>query len=185
VDGLSGVVSLLAVALAHPAAVQSPSLPSANAVLKDTIGREVGIMSLSQMPAGVLLKLSLKGMPPGEHAFHVHGVGKCEARSFESKGPHFNPGNTQHGFMAGAGHAGDMPNLHILPTGSLEIEFITTAITIDKGRPSSVFHPGGTAVVVHGGKDDYITDPAGNAGNRIACGVTSQGPVMVGRSPAR
>jgi Cu-Zn family superoxide dismutase len=77
-----------------------------------------------------------------------------------------------------------MPNLHIPPTVPLEVELVNAAITIDKGRPNSVFHPGGTALVIHGGKDDYMTDPAGNAGNRIACGVISQGPVTVGRSSA-
>src|SRR3981189_3704606 len=92
-----------------------------------------------------------------------------------SAGPHFNPGNTHRGIMVGPGHAGDMPNLHIPPNGSLEVELINAAITIDTANPNSVFHPDGTAVVIHGGKDDYMTDPAGNAGNRIACGVISQG----------
>jgi Cu-Zn family superoxide dismutase len=123
-----------------------------------------------QTSAGVLLKLSLKGMPPGEHAVQVHAVGKCEPPSFDSAGPHFNPGNTHHGIMAGPGHAGDMPNLHIPPSGSLEVELVNAAITIDMAKPNSVFHPDGTAVVIHGGKDDYMTDPAGNSGNRIACG---------------
>jgi superoxide dismutase, Cu-Zn family len=178
--GNMSVAGLLATALAHPAAAES-----ANAVLKDANGRDVGTVFLSQTPAGVLLKLSLKEMPPGERAFHIHAVGKCEPPSFESAGPHFNPGNTHHGIMAGAGHAGDLPNLHIPPTGSLDIELVNAAITLDSGRSNSVFHPGGAAVVIHEGKDDYMTDPAGNAGNRIACGVIRQDPATVGRSPAR
>jgi len=112
-------------------------------------------------------------------------VGKCEPPSFDSAGPHFNPGNTHHGIMVGPGHAGDAPNLHIPPIGELEVEMVDAAITIDMDKPNSVFHPDGTAVVIHGGKDDYMTDPAGNAGNRIACGVISQSPTTVGRSPAQ
>ena len=175
-----GVTVFLTTALVHPAAAQT-----ANALLRDTNGQDVGTVSLLQTPAGVLLKLSLKGMHPGEHAFHIHAVGKCEPPSFESAGPHFNPGNTHHGIMAGPGHAGDMPNLHIPTTGSLEVELVNTAIAIDTAKPNSVFHPGGSAVVIHGGKDDYVTDPAGNAGNRIACGVISQGSMTVGRTPVQ
>ena len=171
------VTALLAIALVRPAAAQS-----ANALLRDTNRQDVGTVSLLQTSAGVLLKLSLKGMPPGEHAVHVHAVGKCEPPSFDSAGPHFNPGNTHHGIMVGPGHAGDMPNLHIPPSCSLEVELVNAAITIDMAKPNSVFHPDGTAVVIHGGKDDYMTDPAGNAGNRIACGVISQDPTTVGRT---
>jgi Cu-Zn family superoxide dismutase len=172
--------AVLASTLAHRANAQ-PVAESASAVLKDTNGQEVGTVSFTQTPAGVLLKLSLTGMPPGEHAFHIHAAGKCEPPSFESAGPHFNPGNTRHGIMAGPGHAGDMPNLHIPPTDTLEVELVNAAITLDKGKPNSVFHSGGTAVIVHAGKDDYITDPDGNAGGRIACGVISRGSVLVGR----
>src|ERR1700692_4569129 len=118
------VIALLATALVRPAAAQS-----ANALLRDTNSQDVGTVSLLQTPAGVLLKLSLKGMPPGEHAVHVHAVGKCEQPLFDSAGPHFNPGNTHHGIMAGPGHAGDMPNFHISPTGSRAPEIVKCANT--------------------------------------------------------
>src|SRR6202171_6024295 len=175
-----GMTAMLLTALVRPAAAQS-----AIAQLRDTHRQDGGTVSLLQTPAGVLLKLSLKEMPPGRHALHIQAMGECEPPSFDSAGPHFNPGNTRHGIMVGPGHAGDMPNLHIPPTGSLEVELVNAAITIDTDKPNSVFHPGGTAVMIHSGKDDYVTDPAGNAGNRIACGVISQGPITVGRTPAQ
>jgi Cu-Zn family superoxide dismutase len=166
-----GITSLLTAGLSLPAAAQS-----AHTALKDKSGKDVGVVELTQTPGGVLIKLSVKGMPADEHAFHIHNVGKCEAPSFESAGPHFNPDNKHHGILSGEGHAGDMPNLHIPPDGALEVEVVNTAVTLDKGKPNSVFHPGGTSAVIHVGKDDYKSDPAGNAGDRIACGVISEAP---------
>jgi Cu-Zn family superoxide dismutase len=159
---------LLAGALMMPFAAQAQN---AKADLKNAEGKDVGNVTLTQTPHGVLLSLSVKGLPAGEHAFHVHAVGKCEP-PFNSAGGHFNPENKKHGHEAADGpHAGDMPNLHIPASGELTVEVMNTAITLDKGKPNSVFKPDGTAVVIHAGKDDYKTDPTGNAGGRIACGV--------------
>jgi Cu-Zn family superoxide dismutase len=119
----------------------------------------------------VLVKLSLKGAAPGDHAFHVHAVGKCEP-PFTSAGGHFNPGAKKHGIEAAEGaHAGDMPNLHVPASGDLAIEVVNPMISLVKGQPNSVFDADGSALVIHAAADDYKTDPTGNAGDRIACGV--------------
>ena len=163
---LAGAGLVIAVLASAPATAQT-----AKATLKGGDGKDVGLAELTQTPAGVLLKLSVKGLPPGEHAFHVHAVGKCEA-PFTSAGGHFNPGNKKHGMMAAEGqHAGDMPNVHIPQSGDLVVEVLNAAITLEKGKPNSVFDADGSAIVIHAGKDDYKTDPTGEAGGRIACGV--------------
>jgi Cu-Zn family superoxide dismutase len=144
---------------------------TAKAVLKDKSGKDVGTVDLVQTPHGVLLKLSVKGLPAGEHAFHVHAVGKCEP-PFTSAGGHFNPGGKKHGMEAADGpHAGDMPNLRVPASGELAVEVANPAISLVKGQPNSVFDADGSAVIIHAAADDYKTDPTGNAGDRIACGV--------------
>src|SRR5262245_1027860 len=152
-------------------ATLSASAQSAKATLKNAEGKEVGSAALTQTPAGVLVRLSLKGVPAGERAFHIHGVGKCEP-PFTSAGGHFNPGKRKHGMMAAEGaHAGDMPNLHIPANGELVVEVLNAAVTLDKGKANSLLGPEGTSLIIHAGKDDYKTDPTGEAGGRIACGV--------------
>jgi superoxide dismutase, Cu-Zn family len=146
----------------------------AKATLKDATGKEVGQAELVQTPQGVLVKLSLKGAVAGDHAFHVHAVGKCEP-PFTSAGGHFNPGAKKHGIEAAEGaHAGDMPNLHIPASGELVVEIANPMISLVKGQPNSVFDADGSALVIHAAADDYKSDPTGNAGDRIACGVIGQ-----------
>ncbi len=163
---VGGIAAVMLAAASMPAAAQSASAP-----LKNAQGHDVGSVNLTQTPHGVLINVSVKGLPPGEHAFHVHAVGKCEP-PFTSAGGHFNPGAKKHGLLAAEGHhAGDMPNLHIPQSGDLVVEILNAEITLDKGKPNSVFDADGSAVVIHAGSDDYKTDPTGEAGGRIACGV--------------
>src|SRR3954454_17294415 len=178
--GTVGAAALLTVVVSMPA----HSAEMANTQLKDSSGKAVGDVDLVQTPAGVLIKLQVKGLTPGEHAFHVHAVGKCEA-PFESAGPHFNPGNHKHGMLSGEGHAGDMPNLHVPQSGELSVEVVNSAISLEQGKPNSVFENDGSALVVHAKADDHKTDPAGNAGDRIACGVIQASVAnTVGAAPA-
>jgi superoxide dismutase, Cu-Zn family len=105
----ASVLTALAV-LSVPPIIAVDAAETAKAMLKDTKGQDVGSVSFLQTSAGVLLQLSLNGVPAGEHAFHIHAVGKCEPPGFDSAGGHFSPANTHHGMMSGPGHAGDMPN---------------------------------------------------------------------------
>jgi superoxide dismutase, Cu-Zn family len=172
-----GLAALLTTAIAFPASAEL-----ANAALKDTGGKAVGDIDLMETPAGVLLRVSLKGVPPGERAFHIHEVGKCEP-PFTSAGGHFNPGGHKHGYHSGEGHAGDMPNLHVPQSGELKVEILNPKVTLVKGKPNSLFDDDGSSIVIHAKGDDYKSDPAGNAGDRIACGVIVPSGTTVGNSP--
>lgn len=146
---------------------------TARADMVNTDGASVGSVTLTETPHGVLIVAELRGLPPGVHAFHVHAVGTCET-PFKSAGGHFNPAGNKHGILSSEGkHAGDMPNIHVGADGSLEIEVLNPQVTLGVGK-NSVFDADGSAIVIHAGADDYASDPAGDAGPRIACGVITR-----------
>lgn len=163
---------LVALPLALSAGAAMAADP-ATAILKDKDGKEVGKATLTDTPNGVLIRLDLTAAPAGDQAFHVHQTGKCEAPDFKSAGGHFNPDGTKHGLMNTEGpHAGDMPNLHIPADGKLSVEVLNTLVTLDAER--ALLDEDGSAVMIHAGPDDYTSDPAGHAGDRIACGVVTK-----------
>ncbi len=147
---------------------------TAYADLKNPDGKTIGHATLTDGPHGVLIHVELMGVPAGTHAFHIHAVGKCEA-PFTSAGGHFNPTQHQHGFMNPQGkHAGDLPNVTVPASGNLTFDVFADGVTLGAGS-NSLLDADGSAIVMHQGADDYTSDPAGDAGPRIGCGVITKG----------
>ncbi len=144
-----------------------PALAYAQAVtveFKDAQGKLVGTATLRDVPGGVAIAARVSGLKPGAHGFHIHAVGKCEPPAFASAGGHFNPGNKKHGHKNPEGaHAGDLPNLTVGADGAGHLEATAAGVTLKDIA--------GLALVVHADPDDEKTDPTGNSGARVACGV--------------
>ncbi|WP_439816404.1 superoxide dismutase family protein [Zavarzinia sp. CC-PAN008] len=158
---------------AGPALAADPV--SATATFHDVDGKSVGTARLTQTAAGVLIDLDLTGLQPGERAFHIHETGTCDAATkFESAGGHFNPGDHAHGFTAQNGpHAGDMPNLVVPDSGALKVQVLNTAVALDSSD-HGLMDSDGAALVIHDARDDYATQPTGDAGGRFACAAIAK-----------
>ena len=156
------------------AILPSPPPPTTATVeLRDLEGKIVGNATLTQMSDGVRLVLDARGLPAGGKAVHFHDAGRCEP-PFSSAGGHFNPERKRHGLLNPDGpHAGDLANIRIGADGAGRLETMDYRVSLDPGT-SSLFDTDGTALVIHAGPDDFSTDPTGNSGAPIACGVLSR-----------
>ena len=172
---LAACAALNLTALAKDANAPKP-VKQTTVAIKDAKGNSVGSAVIKSAGKGVEVKLDVKDLPPGEHALHFHQNAKCDAPDFKSAGPHFNPDNKQHGTLNPAGHHnGDMANFTVKPNGAAKTTVKNPDVVLGTGsEANSLFANGGTALMIHAKPDDMKTDPAGNAGDRIACGLITK-----------
>lgn len=162
------------VLLVAGAAWAAPNQPVAHADLKNANGEQVGTATFKQVKDGVAVSVHVNNVKPGVHGIHIHEAGKCDAPGFTTAGGHFNPGKKHHGMENPQGmHMGDLRNITVAANGKGTLKETVKGVTLGPGE-NSLFHEGGTALVLHADPDDMKSDPAGNAGARIACGVIAQ-----------
>jgi Cu-Zn family superoxide dismutase len=153
-------------------ATPQPAMSGAAAVIADASGRMVARATVRQTAAGLSVHVEAAGLQPGTYGVHLHAVGRCEPPAFASAGAHWNPTGRQHGRDNPSGpHLGDLPNLVVAGDGRGAADFVVAGATLAGGGPNALLDSDGAALVVHAQADDYRTDPSGNSGARIGCGV--------------
>jgi superoxide dismutase, Cu-Zn family len=141
--------------------------PQAAALVRSATGDSLGVLNFYSKDNGVRVAGTLKGLTPGAHGIHIHTVGLCDAPGFTTAGGHFNPTNARHGLSNAQGpHAGDMPNISANASGEAQVDVTSSAASV-----ATLLEGDGSAIVLHASQDDQLTDPAGNSGARVACGV--------------
>jgi superoxide dismutase, Cu-Zn family len=168
------IIALIAVSvllMAASAALAQGAVPGAEATLKDSSGKDIGFARFTEDNNGLVhIEARVKGLTPGKHGIHIHEKGSCSP-TFAAAGDHYNPGHKHHGLDNPAGaHAGDLPQLDVDRSGNGYLSATTDRVTLSPG-PDTLFTKNGTSLVVHAKPDDQMTDPSGNSGDRIACGV--------------
>ncbi len=162
-------IAFALLAAAHPVCAQAQT--AATATMKSRDGKELGQVRLVETHGGLLINLKLKGVPPGPHGFHAYEIGKCEG-DFSSAGAIYNPLGAKHGFLNDEGPmAGDLPNLLVPANGEIEVELVSSFLTLTKHGDEALLDADGAALIIRERADDHRTEPEGDSGARIACGV--------------
>jgi len=171
----TALLPLLGAGILFSSAVAYAQAP-AHADIANAQGTTIGHATFTPSGDGVQVDVNISQLAPGEHGIHIHNVGKCEAPAFTTAGGHFNPTGTHHGIHNAQDphpHVGDLPNLTVDDKGTGKLTFMIPGATLGEGA-SSLFHEGGTALVIHAKADDLSSDPSGNSGDRVACGVITK-----------
>ncbi len=167
----AAVLLVAAAAFSTPVFAAKSKSVTAKAELVDAEGKPIGRATLEQASDGVKVSLEARGLTPGAHGIHFHETGNCTGPDFKSAGAHFNPTSKSHGLTHPEGHhTGDLPNLTALEDGTVKTEFVAKGATLKPGK-TSLLKQGGTALVIHAKADDGKTQPSGDSGDRVACGV--------------